>query len=96
MLQANPLIIDLDIDELRSFCHGLLFTFLGQVTPSTFYSPTTVVYGRQQHHVLTKTTQYHQYLSQFLMDLLATFTKWVLHFQNDFSVKMSKKFGYAK
>ena len=29
----------------------------------------------QQPHVLTKTTQYHQYLCQFLADLLATFTK---------------------
>ena len=29
----------------------------------------------QQPHVLTKTTQYHQYLGQFLTDLLATFTK---------------------
>ena len=29
----------------------------------------------QQPHVLTKTTQYHQYLGQFLTDLLETFTK---------------------
>ena len=28
-----------------------------------------------QSHIMTKTTQYHQYLGQFLMDLLATFTK---------------------
>ena len=28
-----------------------------------------------QSHVLTKTTQYHQYLGQFLTDLLATFIK---------------------
>ena len=29
----------------------------------------------QQPHVSTKTTQYHQYLGQFLTDLLAPFTK---------------------
>ena len=33
--------------------------------------------------VLMKTTQYHQYRGQFLMDLLATFTKRGLTFQYD-------------
>ena len=37
----------------------------------------------QQPHVLTKTTQYHQYLGQFLTDLLATFTKGGLIFRDD-------------